>query len=200
MKWDANLHKTLKQIGSGDSSALESLVKQIRRPLTNYLMKKYSTSLVEEDINDAVQYTIEQIWRQAGAYRGSYNNASAKKWIFTIADRHCWKLIEASRKYPHISLDAYADGRENQDSQHDQSIYEYGIPAPEDTAYSAETLLFWQEVKLYVNSLSEKERIVFLSWFEQGLNMREIGLKIRRSKPRVKQILDGILTKIKSQY
>ena len=60
--------------------------------------------------------------------------------------------------------------------------------------------LVWREVGLLIETLPDHEKAVFFLRMEQGLTMDQIGMKVKRSKPRVKQILDSILSKIRAYY
>lgn len=198
MRYKPDLHDLLHRVGKGDSLALEELDSEIRQPLTNFLYKQFSTSLSEDDIEDIIQYTLIQIWRIAPDYLGSNGNASAKSMINQIARHRALRLLK-SYKHEMFSLNDSDDDSESGGNNLGSHLKNHNTSrnVTEDQALKK---IIWQEVNSLIESLPEHEKTIFRLRMEQGLTMDEIGARVERSKPRVKQILDSILSKIRTYY
>jgi RNA polymerase sigma factor (sigma-70 family) len=196
MRYKHDLHDLLHRIGNGDPLALEELESAIRQPLKRYLINQFSPKLSEDDIEDIIQFTLIQIWRYASEYRGLHNDASARRLIFKIAKHRSWRILKSQRNGL-ISLD---DERIDNGKNEQRSKAERQYVSNENTEDAALKKLIWREVGLLLETLPDHEKAVFRLRMEQGLTMDEIGVKVERSKPRVKQILDSILLKIRTFY
>lgn len=196
MRYKHDLHDLLHRIGNEDRQALEEMASILRQPLTGYLVNQFSPKLSGDDFEDIIQFTLIQIWRYASSYRGVHNEASAKRLIFKIAKHRALRILKSQKKGL-ISLDdeRKGNGRNKQSSKTD-----YPYVSSDNTEDLALRNLIWQEVRLLIESLPDHEKAVFRLRMEQGLTMDEIGMKVERSKPRVKQILDSILVKIRTYY
>ena len=200
MRYKPDLHDLLHRVGNGDSLALEELDSEIRQPLTNFLYKQFSTSLSEDDIEDIIQYTLIQIWRIAPNYLGSNGNASAKRMINQIARHRALRLLK-SYKHEMFSLnDSDDDSESGNRGKNLSSHLKNHNTSRNGTEDQALKKIIWQEVNSLIESLPEHEKTIFRLRMEQGLTMDEIGAIVERSKPRVKQILDSILSKIRTYY
>lgn len=196
MRYKHDLHDLLHRIGNGDLLALEDLESAIRQPLKGYLINQFSPKLSGDDIEDVIQFTLIQIWRYAPDYRGLHNEASARRLIFKIAKHRSLRILK-SQSIGSISLDdeRKANGRNERCSKTgDQYL------SSDNTEDMALKNLVWREVGLLIETLPDHEKAVFFLRMEQGLTMDQIGMKVKRSKPRVKQILDSILSKIRAYY
>lgn len=196
MRYKHDLHDLLHRIGNGDRQALEELDSIIRQPLTGYLVNQFSPKLSGDDFEDIIQFTLIQIWRYASSYRGMYNESSARRLIFKIAKHRALRILKSQKKGL-ISLD---DERKGNGRNKQRSKTDYPYVSSDNTEDLALRNLIWQEVRLLIESLPDHEKTVFRLRMEQGLTMDEIGLKVERSKPRIKQILDSILLKIRTYY
>lgn len=196
MRYKHDLHGLLHRIGNGDPLALEELDSVIRQPLTGYLLNQFSPKLSGDDIEDVIQFTLIQIWRYAPSYRGEYSDASARQLIFKIAKHRSWRILKSQRKGL-ISLD---DERNRNERNEQSPKTDYQYISSDNTEDLALRNLIWREVGSLIDALPDHEKTVFRLRMEQGLTMDEIGMKVERSKPRVKQILDSILLKIRAYY
>jgi len=196
MRYKHDLHDLLHRIGNGDPLALEELDSAIRQPLMRYLVNQFSPKLSNDDIEDIIQFTLIQIWRYAPDYRGLHNDASARRLIFKIAKHRSWRILKFQRNGL-VSLDD--EGKSSGKSEH-HSKTKRQYASSDNTENLALKNLVWREVGSLIESLSDQEKAVFRLRMEQGFTMDEIGMKVKRSKPRVKQILDSILLKIRTYY
>jgi len=196
MRYKHDLHDLLHRIGNGDPLALEDLESEIRQPLGRYLNNRFSPNLTEDDFEDIIQFTLIQIWRYAPNYRGQHNDASAWRLIYNIAKHRSLRILE-SQENGLVSLD---DERRGNGRNKKHSKAEGLYISSDDTEDTALKNLIWQEVGQLIDTLPDHEKAVFLLRMEQGLTMDQIGMKVERSKPRVKQILDSILSKIRAFY
>lgn len=196
MRYKHDLHDLLHRIGNGDPLALEELDSAIRQPLMRYLVNQFSPKLSNDDIEDIIQFTLIQIWRYAPDYRGLHNDASARRLIFKIAKHRSWRILKFQRNGL-VSLDD--EGKSSGKSEH-HSKTKRQYASSDNTENLALKNLVWREVGSLIETLSDQEKAVFRLRMEQGFTMDEIGMKVKRSKPRVKQILDSILLKIRTYY
>lgn len=196
MRYKHDLHDLLHRIGNGDPLALEELDSAIRQPLIRYLVNQFSPKLSNDDIEDIIQFTLIQIWRYASDYRGLHNDASARRLIFKIAKHRSWRILKSQRSGL-VSLDD--EGKNKGKSEH-HSKTKRQYASSDNTEDLALKNLIWREVGSLIETLSDQEKAVFHLRMEQGLTMDEIGMKVERSKPRVKQILDSIMLKIRAYY
>jgi RNA polymerase sigma factor (sigma-70 family) len=196
MRYKHDLHDLLHRIGNGDPLALEELDSAIRQPLMRYLVNQFSPKLSNDDIEDIIQFTLIQIWRYAPDYRGLHNDASARRLIFKIAKHRSWRILKFQRNGL-VSLDD--EGKSSGKSEH-HSKTKRQYASSDNTEDLALKNLVWREVGSLIETLSDQEKAVFRLRMEQGFTMDEIGMKVKRSKPRVKQILDSILLKIRTYY
>lgn len=196
MRYKHDLHDLLHRIGNGDPLALEELDSAIRQPLMRYLVNQFSPKLSNDDIEDIIQFTLIQIWRYAPDYRGLHNDASARRLIFKIAKHRSWRILKFQRNGL-VSLDD--EGKSSGKSEH-HSKTKRQYASSDNTEDLALKNLVWREVGSLIETLSDQEKTVFRLRMEQGFTMDEIGMKVKRSKPRVKQILDSILLKIRTYY
>jgi RNA polymerase sigma factor (sigma-70 family) len=196
MRYKHDLHDLLHRIGNGDPLALEELDSAIRQPLMRYLVNQFSPKLSNDDIEDIIQFTLIQIWRYAPDYRGLHNDASARRLIFKIAKHRSWRILKFQRNGL-VSLDD--EGKSSGKSEH-HSKTKRQYASSDNTENLALKNLVWREVGSLIETLSDQEKTVFRLRMEQGFTMDEIGMKVKRSKPRVKQILDSILLKIRTYY
>lgn len=199
MRYKSDLHDLLHRVGNGDSLALEELDTEIRQPLKKFLYKKFSNNLSEDDIEDTIQYTLIQIWHTAPDYQGLNGNASAQKMIFTIARNRAIRILK-SYKHRLISLNDYDDSENGSGRSSLVAYLRNPTGSKNGTEEQALKKIIWQEVNSLIKSLPEHEKTIFRLRMEQGLTMDEIGAIVERSKPRVKQILDSILSKIRTYY
>ena len=190
MNSEPGLHELIHQIGNGDPSAIEAIHDRIRRPLMRYLQNRYSPPLVHEDVEDVVQYTFIQILLYAWSYRGDYNEASAKKWIFDIARHRALRLIKITKitsSYVRLEDDSNDISEEEENGMSGRQFV-----SAENTEEQALNEIFIQEVGIYAETLSDRERTI-VSMRTKESTLEEIGETFRLSKPRISQILNGIV-------
>ncbi len=75
----------------GDSSALETLLTEVRPDLKRFARRTCSTT---EDAEDAVQITLWKLHRNLGTLRAVSALAS---WLFRVVERECFRLFRALR-------------------------------------------------------------------------------------------------------
>jgi RNA polymerase sigma factor (sigma-70 family) len=198
MNNEPGLHELIHQIGDGDPSAIEAIHDRMRRPLQRYLQSRYSPPLEPEDVEDVVQYTFIQIFLYARTYRGAHNEASAKKWIHDIARHRAIRLMKVAKlTSTYISFE--------NDDENDKNDGEKGIMLPaqfvssESTEDQALNAILIQEVSLYASTLSDRERDI-IAMRTRDLKLNEIGENFRLSKPRISQILNGIVRNARRRF
>ena len=197
MNNDPGLHDLIHQIGNGDPSAIEALHDRMRRPLMRYLYNRYSPPLQQEDIEDVIQYTLIQVLLYACSYKGEHNEASARKWIFDIARNRALRLIKITKATSaHISLD---DDQNDKNDEGTSNLSGIQFVASDNTEDQALDAIFIQEVSLYAGTLSERERSIIAMRVEE-LTIEEIGENFRLSKPRISQILHGIVRNARHRF
>lgn len=197
MNNEPDLHDIIHRIGNGDPSAIEAIYDRMRRPLMRYLCNRYSPPLVHEDIEDVIQYTFIQVLLYAQSYRGAHNEASAKKWVFDIARNRAMRLMKISKAASaHISLD---DEQNEKDDEGTSNLSGIQFEASENTEDQALDAIFIQEVNLYASALSDRERAIIGMRIEE-LTLEEIGENFRLSKPRISQILHGIVRNARHRF
>jgi len=187
---ELGIHQLILQSASGDPRSFEVLYDRLHQPLARLLVPKYCPPLRPEDIEDAIQHTFIQVWRYAHLYRGQHNDKSARSWVYKIAHRQASRMARLSREMNLYYLD---EEKESTDTEGDCSVYQLVVPALENTEQQAMAAIFIERCRLFVKSLPERDRIIFLAHYDDGKTFEEIGKKIGLSKPRVKQIWDGII-------
>jgi len=190
VKEELGIHQLILQSASGDTRSFEILYDRLHQPLVRLLVPKYCPPLRTEDIEDAIQHTFIQVWRYAHLYRGQHDDKSARSWIYKIAHRQANKMARVFRE---MNLKYLDEEKESMDTEGDCSSYHLVVESPDNTEQQAMTAIFVERCLLFVKSLPERDRTVFLDHYNEAKTFEEIGIKFGLSKPRVKQIWDGIL-------
>lgn len=195
------LHDLIRMIGNGDPSAHEALYMRIRQPVMRQILWKFGSVLTKEDAQDILHNSFIKIVQYAARYNGTHNEASAKSWIYRIAQSEALKMIHAQKRTPN-SLDGLHDFENESESS---------FAAPERSSLLSD--LKWEgensvESRVFESVLTEKviscvqrfsveERHMLVLRFSNGYTFEEIGRQIGRTKPRAKQIIDGLVEKIR---
>ena len=190
------LHELIHQIGNGDSLAIEALYDKMRRPLLRYLQNRFVPPLEDDDLEDIVQFTFIQIFLHASSYRGVHDEASARKWMFGIARNRAFRTVEvAGRTVSFTSLEKdLSDGDEDE-----RRLFAAQLVSPENTEEQAFDELLIQEIRTYIETLPERERKIMINRMEKS-TLAEIGRNVRLTKPRINQILNGILRDMRRHF
>lgn|GEM_PF-6197355 len=200
MKDTDSLHELIKMIGNGDPTAFDELYARMRQPLCNKLMWKYKYSLTMEDAEDIVQNTFIKITQYASRYNGLYTEASARNWMYKIAFSEAIRIIKMSKRLSN-SLDDHGDGYQSErtsavpdGSRHTIGLIQEGKRTVEERA---ERSIMLKGIFSSARHLTVAEQNMLVLRFEDGLTFEQIGHEIGRTKPRAKQIIDGLVSKIR---
>lgn len=198
MRDKSSLHDLLKQIGDGDITAFELLHDRMRQRLCNKVTWQYR-KLTQEDAEDIVQNAFVNIALHANQYQGMRDDASAQAWMRQIVFHEASKFMKANKNlmnmpddengYPADSSRAVPGG-----SHRGFGSTQEGRRAVED---QVERKILLDGIFSSAKKLSEKEQNVFNMRFKEERTFDEIGQKIGRTKPRAKQIVDGLTAKIR---
>ena len=195
-----SLHDLIRMLGDGDPTAFDALYARMRQPLYNKLMWKYKYSLTKEDAEDIVQNTFIKITLYASRYNGLHTEASARNWMYKIASSEAIKIIKKSKRLLN-SIDDHGDGyqSERNSAVPDGSRNTFGLiqEGRHSVEERAERSISLKEISSSVQHLTVEERKMLTMRFEDGLTFEEIGHEIGRTKPRAKQIIDGLVGKIR---
>jgi RNA polymerase sigma factor (sigma-70 family) len=187
-------------IGNGDPTAHEALYERMRQPLCNKLMWNHRNSLTKEDAEDIVENTFMKIVQYASSYKGLHTEASARNWMYKIAFSEAIKVIKMNKRLSN-TIDDPGDGTqaERNSAVPDGSRRTFGsIQEGRRTVEErAERSISMKEISSSFQRLTVEERNMLILRFEDELTFEEIGHEIGRTKPRAKQIIDGLVGKIR---
>jgi RNA polymerase sigma factor (sigma-70 family) len=190
---ELGIHELVLRMGKGDKHALETLYELLHPQLKQSLLHRFCPPLREEDIQDVIQRTFMQIWINAAHYRGKYAGASARKWVYTIATNEAYRMVRAARAAP-PSLDP-CDGD-------DDSPEQRGQPEP-DSRYIAEDeamdSLLIEQIRRYCLQFPPREKEMLLLRFQREFTFEQIGARFGLTRARVKQIIDGLIGKLRKR-
>lgn len=196
----SSLHELLKRIGNGDSTAFDVLYERMRQPLCNKLTWTYRNSLTKEDAEDIVQNTFIIIAQHASSYQGLHTEASARNWMNKIAFNEALKVINMDKRLTN-TIDDDGDGYPPPrnptvpgGSRRAPGSIQEGRRSVEEYVERSISL---QKIASSVRRLTVEEQNMFSLRFEEEHTFEEIGHEIGRTKPRAKQIVDGVVAKIR---
>ena len=201
MTENCSLHELIKMIGTGDNpTAYETLYERMRQPLCDKLMWHYGRSLTKEDAEDIAQNTFIKIERHASSYKGLHTEASARNWMYKIAFSEAIKVINMSKRLSN-TIDDHGDGTQSERNSAvpDGSRRRFGLiqEGRRTVEERAERSIFMKEISSSFQRLTVEERNMLILRFDDELTFEEIGHEIGRTKPRAKQIIDGLVGKIR---
>jgi RNA polymerase sigma factor (sigma-70 family) len=195
-----SLHNLIQMMGNGDPTAFNTLYTTMRQPLCKKLLWKYRSSLTKEDVEDIVQNTFVKVQLYASRYNGLHNDASAKNWIYKIANSEALKIISMNRRLSN-TIDDHGDGYPSErtsavpeSNRHSSGSTQEGRHSVEEHVDRSMTL---KELTAHVKSLPPEEQRMLARRFEDQYTFEQIGDEIGRTKPRAKQIIDGLVCKIR---
>jgi RNA polymerase sigma-70 factor (ECF subfamily) len=194
-----SLHELVKMIGNGDPTAFDALYERMRQPLVKKLMWNYTRSLTKEDAEDIVQNTFIKITQYASRYNGLHTDASAKSWIYKIASSEAIKTIKTNKRLSNSMDDESGYHSERNSAVPDGSRRSNGS-TQEGRRFveeHAEKSISLKNVSSSIKNLTVEEQKMLTLRFEDQLTFEEIGHEIGRTKPRAKQIIDGLVEKIR---
>ncbi len=193
MNYDPGLHNLIRQIGNGDTSALERLIAEIGESLGRYLSNRYMPPLTREDIEDVVEITFIKVYLNARSYKGIFKNASAKNWIFSIARNLAIRLVHSGP----VSLSLDDEKHKKEDGGEPSA----GIllVSTDNTEDQALDLYLLKEFRNYVQALPEREREI-LKMRIDDLSLDQIAAHFQVSKARISQILTGIVRNARNYF
>jgi len=194
-----SLHELVKMIGNGDPTAFDALYARMRQTLVNKLLWNYRHSLTKEDAEDIVQNTFIKITQYASRYNGLYTEASAKSWMYKIAFSEAIKIINVSKR-----LSSSIDDESGTHSERNSAVPD-GSRRPSGSTQEgrrsveehAEKSISLKKVSSSVKRLTVEEQKMLTLRFEDEFTFEQIGKEIGRTKPRAKQIIDGLVGKIR---
>ncbi len=197
-----SLHELIRMTGNGDPSAFDTLCARMRQPLLRQILWRYSPTLTKEDAEDVIQNTFIKVLLHASDYGGAHDEASAKNWIFTIARREALKVIATSNRSP-VSLDGLREyGHESDD---DPAVPERSVLSS-DLNWEGEGTVenrtaragILERIFSSIQRLSVEERRMLVLRFGYEYTFEDLGKDIGRSKPRAKQIIDGLIERMRN--
>lgn len=194
----SSLHDLLKRTGNGDTTAFELLYDRMRQTLCDKVTWQYR-NLTREDAEDIVQNAFVNIARHASQYKGMQGEASAQAWMKQIVFREALRFIRADKNLTNMPDDESGYPATGSRAVPDGSRRRYGSTQEgrRSVEEQVERKLSLDGVFSSARKLSAKERRVFNMRFEEERTFEEIGREIQRTKPRAKQIVDGIVAKIR---
>jgi RNA polymerase sigma factor (sigma-70 family) len=194
----SSLHELLRRTGNGDTTAFELLYDRMRQPLCDMITWKYRT-LTQEDAEDVVQNAFIKISLHADQYQGIRDEASAKGWMRKIVLREALKVIDMNKRLTDMPDDENGYLATGSHAVPDGSRRRYGSTQEgrRSVEEQVERKISLDGVLSSARKLSAKEQSVLNMRFEEERTFEEIGREIHRTKPRAKQIVDGIVAKIR---
>lgn len=141
--------------------------------ITRLVWKHYHPPLDFQDAEDVASEVVTQVWRYASRYRGSYAEASARRWILQMAHHRASRRLKALRQPLLLSLE-------------DCAMSPTLVRAPKRGLEDA--LDLQQTWARFLASCTPRERQI-LRWRYEGLTLAEIGQRLGISGPRVHQVL-----------
>jgi RNA polymerase sigma factor (sigma-70 family) len=194
-----NLHDLIRMIGNGDPTAFDTLYERMRQPLCDKLIWNYRHSLTKEDAEDIVQNTFIKITQYASRYNGLHTEASAKSWMYKIAFSEAIKIINMNKR-----LISSIDDENGYHSKRNSAVPDGSHCSSGSTQEGrrsveehAEKSISLKKVSSSVKHLTVDEQKMLTLRFEDELTFEQIGHEIGRTKPRAKQIIDGLVGKIR---
>jgi RNA polymerase sigma factor (sigma-70 family) len=192
-----SLHELIKMIGNGDRTAFEELYTRMHQPLYKKLMYQSRYAITKEDAEDIVQNTFVKINLYASRYNGLYTEASARSWMYTIAFHEAERIVKLNRKFVNsIDDDDSDDGLPAVPggSRRKSGLIQEGRQSVEE---HVERSILFDSISSNIQWLAVEERNMLTLRFDSDLTFEQIGREIGRSKPRAKQVVDGVLAKIR---
>ncbi len=199
MSHTQSLHDLVRQTGNGDPQAFEDLYMTMRGPLLQYVRNRYRSTLGEEDAEDVIHNLFTRLPREAARYRGIHNDASAKKWLYTLAYNEALRMAYAARRFSEFD-----DGPRDPDLEVDPAVPEKSC-FPGDLQWEGGRVVEEQamdksiieQVFAYVRSMSVEEQTIFVMRFVHNYTFEQIGQYLGRTKVRAKQIVDRLIARIR---
>lgn len=195
-----SLHNLIRMMGNGDPTAFNTLYTMMRQPLCNKLLWRYRSSLTKEDVEDIVQNTFVKVQLYASKYNGLHNDASAKNWMYKIANSEALKIISMNKKLVN-TIDDQGDEHHSErnsavpeSNRHSSGSSQEGRHSVEEHVDRSLTL---KELTAHLKNLPPEEQRMLARRFEDQYTFEQIGDEIGRSKPRAKQIIDSLVGKIR---
>jgi len=192
-----SLHELIKMIGNGDRTAFEALYARMHQPLYKKLMFQSKYPITEEDAEDIVQNTFIKVAEYASRYNGLHTEASAKSWMYTIAINEAARVVKLNRRFVNSIDDDNSDDGDPAvpgGSRRTYGLIQEGRRSVEE---QAENSIFFKSISSNIQRLSFEERNMLILRFENEFTFEQIGHEIGRTKPRAKQIIDGVVAKIR---
>lgn len=201
MTQSPTLHDLIRMTGNGDSAAHDELYMRMRQPVVNHLLRHFGDRLRKEDAEDITHNTFIKIVHYASHYNGAHEDASARSWINKIAQSEALRMIKTREKYfnPFPDLHDPDNTTETGFAISERSMLFRDTNWEGDLSVEERVTMktIFDKASLSMKQLSIQERQVLALRFEQEYTLEQIGRQIGRTKPRVKQILDGLIRKIR---
>ncbi len=167
---DCTDEQLVAQYIKGDRASLDALIARYMSHVYNFVFKYVHSAAEAEDVTQDV---FVKVWKHVGSFDPKYH---FKTWLFTIAKRTALDAIKKKNLVPFASL-------ENDDQPNFAENLVDDKPLTDEIVAKLGDV---QMVKLAVAKLDKKYSTVLTMYYNQGLNFREIGEKLRESIDTIK--------------
>ena len=154
----------------GDRAALDALIARYMDHVYNFVFKYVHGQAEAEDVTQDV---FVKVWKHIGSFNPEFH---FKTWLFTIAKRTALDAIKKKGLVPFASLESDDQPNFAESLVDDKPLTDELVARIGDVAM----------VKLAVGKLDKKYSTVLRMYYNDGLNFREIGEKLRESIDTVK--------------
>jgi RNA polymerase sigma-70 factor (ECF subfamily) len=169
--------ETVVRAQAGDQEAFREIYLANHAALYRYALGELGNT---DDACDVVQEAFIRAWRGLGSFRGE---TSLLRWLFRITRNLIIDRVRVRRRRPEVSLETPL-GPDTEETVGDR-IASRG-KGPGEKAESAEEMAAFRKA---LSGLPEGQRIVFVLREWEGLDYREIGLRLGLNDGTVKSRL-----------
>ncbi len=173
----SGLDALLRAVAHRDKEAWGRLYQRLFPRLTAYLRKTFPQLSLQEAEDISADILI-LLWEKAPQYRGRHGDASAWRWIIRIAERHTLRFLRKLDLLSSLSSSSHIAVAPDWDDHLDRELLR-------------------QRLAQVWDGLSSRERDVLRLYFWHGHSLRQIGRALGVSGPRVHQILQAALDKLR---
>lgn len=170
----------------GDMMAFEQLVYRYDKQVLSIAARYVHTA---EDAKDVYQEVFLRVYRALPKFQ---MKSQFSTWLFRITTNVCLSHRSRTRRHTHASLD------QESNSEHGYSLSEKltGGSATEQHAESSDLALHVQHA---IDSLSPKQKMVFVLKYYQGYKIREIAEMLHLTEGTVKRYLFDATKKMRTE-
>jgi len=170
-------NETIARAQAGDQEAFREIYLENHAALYRYALGELGNT---DDACDVVQEAFIRAWRALGSFRGE---TSLLRWLFRIARNLIIDRVRARRRRPEISLETPL-GPDTEETVGDQVTSKR--KGPDEVAEHGEEMVAFRKA---LADLPEGQRIVFVLREWEGLDYREIGIRLGLNDGTVKSRL-----------